>query len=310
MFRRLHYASPLFAMIGLATGVFGADPIPEIGPVGEVKKVHGELQFTEGPTWDGKGSLYFTDIPADRIYKTDGKKLETFAEPAGHCNGLMIAGSTLYACSMDGALVAFDLKSGEKTVLAGEHEGTRFNAPNDLVIDQAGGVYFTDPRFRAPEPWPQKVEAVYYRAADGTVSRVVDELNQKAPNGVILSPDEKTLYVVCSMQDEVMAYPVEAPGELGQGKVFTRLKQAEGKTEGGGDGLTLDAKGNLYITSALGVQVFSPQGRLLGVVALPEQPANVTFGGPDRKTLYATARTSLYAVPMEAQGHAFPGKGE
>lgn len=298
------------AVVVLSAVAAAADPIPDLGPAGEVKKVHGDLQFTEGPAWDGHGSLYFTDIPADRIYKTDGKTLDVFVEPAGHCNGLMIASGMLYACSMDGALVAFNLKSGEKTVLAGEYQGARFNAPNDLVIDKTGGVYFTDPRFRAPEPWPQKIEAVYYRAADGVVSRVVDELNQKAPNGVILSPDEKTLYVICSMQDEVMAYPVRSPGHLGEGKVFARLEQAAGMSEGGGDGLTLDVKGDLYITSGLGVQVFSPDGKLLGIIALPEQPANVTFGGPDRKTLYATARTGLYAVQMETQGHAFDGKGE
>ena len=156
----------------------------------------------------------------------------------------------------------------------------------------------------------QGEEAVYYRNAEGKVTRLATGLAGKAPNGVILSPDEKTLYVVCSMQDEVMAYPVEQSGTIGEGKVFARLKQREGQSEGGGDGLTLDVKGNLYITSGLGVQIFSPDGKLLGVIALPEQPANVTFGGPDRKTLYATARTSLYAVPMEAQGHAFPGKAK
>lgn len=295
----------------LAVAAAAAEPIPGVGPVGEVKKVHGGFRFTEGPAWDGRGALYFTDIPADRIHKTDGSDVEVFVEPAGHCNGLMAGpGGVLFACAMDGALVKFDLKSGEKTVLADEHEGVRFNAPNDLVIDRAGGIYFTDPRFSAPEPWPQKVEAVYYRGADGTVTRLIDDLTGKAPNGVILSPDEKTLYVVCSMQDEVMSYPVESPGRLGEGKVFARLEQAEGKTEGGGDGLTVDVNGNLYITTGLGVEVFSPKGESLGVIALPEQPANVTFGGPDLKTLYATARTGLYAVPMEAMGHAFPGKAE
>ncbi|HEX6984671.1 MAG TPA: SMP-30/gluconolactonase/LRE family protein, partial [Planctomycetaceae bacterium] len=292
---------PFCLLLSVVACAAAADPIPGVGPAGQVKKVHGGLQFTEGPAWDGQGLLYFTDIPADRIHKTDGQKLEVFVEPAGHCNGLMIdAAGTVYACSMDGALVSFDAKTGEKTVLAGEYEGKRFNAPNDLVIDRAGGVYFTDPRFRAPEPWPQGIEAVYYRDANGTVTRVIDGLNQKAPNGVILSPDEKTLYVVCSMQAEVMAYPVEAPGKLGEGKAFASLKQRTGGSGSGpgsgGDGLTVDAKGNLYITSGLGVQVFSPEGKLLGVIELPEQPANVTFGGPDRKTLYATARTSLYAV--------------
>src|SRR6185437_6021033 len=179
-------------------------------------------------------------------------------------------------------------------------------APNDLVIDRSGGVYFTDPHFRAPEVLPQGVTAVYYIAAGGKVSRLIDDL--KAPNGVILSPDEMTLYVIPSMQEEMMAYPVEGPGKLGKGRVFCRTKQAEGKQGTGGDGLTIDEKGNLYITTALGLQVFSPEGKALGIIEFPEVPANVTFGGKDRKTLYVTARTSLYTAPMEAQGHVFAEK--
>jgi gluconolactonase len=154
-------------------------------------------------------------------------------------------------------------------------------------------------------PLPQEVTAVYYVSADGKVTRLIDDL--KAPNGVILSPDEKTLYVIPSQQAEMMAYPVEAPGKLGKGRVFCTLKQAEGKSGTGGDGLTVDSKGNLYITSGLGLQVYNPEGKLLGIIAFPEQPANVTFGGPELKTLYVTARTSLYTCPMEVKGHRFPG---
>lgn len=298
-------------VLAVAGFAVAAEPIPGVGPVGETTKLHDGLGFTEGPAWDGKGLLYFTDIPADKIHKTDGKTLETFAEPSGHCNGLMFdAAGTLYACSMDGALVSFDPQSGEKTVLADKHGDKRFNAPNDLVIDQTGGIYFTDPRFRAPSPLPQGEEAVYYRAADGKVTRLKTGLDKKAPNGVILSPDEKTLYVVPSLQDEMMAYPVSEPGVIGEGKVFCKLKQPEGMNDTGGDGLTVDTNGNVYITSQLGVQVFSPDGKLLGVIALPEQPANVTFGGPEGKTLYATARKGVYAVPMEAKGHVFPGKAK
>ena len=293
------------AMIS-ATSVHAAETIEGVGPVGDVVKVHGDFGFVEGPAWGPDKKVYFTDIPNNRILRTDGETLEVFAEPSGHCNGLMFSGEQLIACSMDGALIAFD-REGKATTLAGTHEDKRFNAPNDLVIDQAGGVYFTDPRFRAPEPWPQGIEAVYYRAADGTVTRIINDLNELAPNGVLLSPDEKTLYVLCSMQAEVLAYEVTGPGKIGPGRVFAILKQPEGVTGSGGDGLTVDTKGNLYLTSRLGVQVFNPTGELLGVIALPEQPANVTFGGADGTTLYATARTSLYAVPMKAKGHQFPG---
>ncbi len=102
-----------------------------------------------------------------------------------------------------------------------------------------------------------------------------------------------------------MAYPVESPAKLGKGRVFCKLKQPEGKSGTGGDGLTVDTKGNLYITSGLGLQVFDPAGKPLGIIAIPEPPANVTFGGADLKTLYVTARTSLYTAPMEAKGHRF-----
>jgi hypothetical protein len=103
-----------------------------------------------------------------------------------------------------------------------------------------------------------------------------------------------------------MAYPVESPGKIGKGKVFCTLQGKDGKPGTGGDGCTIDIKGNLYVTSSIGVQVFDPNGKFLGAIAFPEQPANVTFGGADMKTLYVTARTSLYTVPMEATGHVFP----
>ncbi len=282
--------------------------IPGIGPVGEVKKLHGDFQFTEGPADDGEGNIYFSDIPANKIMKVDtAGKLSTFLDPSNHTNGLMFAAKgKLLACEMDGRLVEIDIESKKVTSRADGYEGKRFNAPNDLVVDKAGGVYMTDPRFRAPMPWPQVKEAWYYVAADGKVTRLGDNL--PAPNGVILSPDEKTLYVIPSMQKQMMAYPITAPGKLGEGKVFCELEQKDANGNGGGDGLTIDSKGNLYITSNLGLQVFSPEGKHLGNIAFPEQPANCTFGGKDNKTIYATCRTGFYAVEMEIAGHRFGKK--
>ncbi len=131
--------------------------------------------------------------------------------------------------------------------------------------------------------------------------------NDFAPNGVILSPDEKTLYVIPSFERRMWAWPVNSPGVLGEGRVFCELLQDEPDGNGGGDGLTVDTSGNLYITSALGLQVFSPKGKHLGTIAIPEKPANASFAGPDRRTIYVTARTSLYTVKVDAQGHVFPG---
>jgi gluconolactonase len=282
-----------------------ADKIPGVGPVGEVKKLHTMLQFTEGPTSDGQGNLYFSDIPANKIYRMSASgELSVLLDPSNHTNGLMYNGAgKIVACEMDGRIVEIDIATKQVRPLAAQYGGNRFNAPNDLVLDRQGGIYFTDPHFRAPTPLPQDKVAVYYRDAQGSVTRLIDDL--KAPNGVILSPDEKTVYVVPTMQKEIMAYPVTSPGKLGAGTVLCTLQQPEGRDNTGGDGLTIDTQGNLYITSSLGIQVFNPQGKLLGILAFPEQPANCTFGGPGNRTLYVTARTSLYAVDMEAQGHVF-----
>jgi gluconolactonase len=207
---------------------------------------------------------------------------------------------------MNGAIVAFSADGKERRVITDKHDDKRYNAPNDLVLDKSGGVYFTDPAFRAPMPLPQGKTSVYYADAAGKVIRLIDDLPN--PNGVILSPDEKTLYVIPSGQKQMMSYPVEGPGKLGAGKVFCELKQAKEGGNGGGDGLTVDVKGNLYITSGIGLQVFDPSGKHLGTIAFPEQPSNATFGGKDLKTLYVTARTSVYACTMDVAGHRFPGK--
>jgi gluconolactonase len=303
--RRL--ATIAFSLLLLAAAAASAaEPIPGIGPAGEVKKLHGGLMFTEGPAADGKGNLYFSDVAGNKLYKSDSSgDLSVILDPSNNTNGLMVnAAGNIVACEMAGRLIEVNPQTKEVKALAEGYEGNRFNAPNDLVIDKDGGVYFTDPHFRAPMPLPQGVRAFYYRDAGGKVTRL--GTIETAPNGVILSPDEKTLYIIPSMQAEMLAYPVEGPGKLGPPRTFCALKQAAGKTTGGGDGLTIDTKGNLYITSALGIQVFDPAGKPLGVLEFPEQPANCTFGGPGNKTLYVTARTSVYAVPMEATGHAFP----
>jgi len=281
--------------------------IAGIGPAGTVTKVHGGFEFTEGPAEDSHGNVYFSDIPTNRIYKLDRDgRLSIFLEPSGHANGLMVNSvGTLFACQMDGQVVAIDPESKKVTVVATQYQEKRFNAPNDLVLDRAGGIYFSDPRYRAPQPLPQGTEAVYYVAPDGSVARLIDNL--QAPNGVILSPDEKTLYVAPSEQKEVWAYPISAPGKVGPGRVFCALKQANEKDTNGGDGVAIDSAGNLYIATQLGLQIFAPDGKPLGILTFPEQPANVSFGPPEEKTLYVTARTSLYSLPLQIKGHLFPG---
>lgn len=297
------------ALLLVATTTQAADDggrsIKGLGPKGAVTKVQGGFMFTEGPAADSHGRIYFSDIPANRVYRLDDDgKASIFREPSNFSNGSMFnAQGDLISCEMDGQVVIVSPDGKRVRPLASMYQGKRFNAPNDLVVDSTDGVYFTDPHFKAPDPLPQGVTAVYYVGGGGLVQRLIDDL--KAPNGVILSTDEKTLYVVPSGQEEVMAYPVESPGKIGKGKVFCHLKQAPGQQGRGGDGLTIDTKGNLYIATGLGLQVFDKQGQHLGNIEVPEQPANATFGGADMQTLYITARTSLYRAEMEATGHCF-----
>ncbi|NND97394.1 MAG: SMP-30/gluconolactonase/LRE family protein [Pirellulaceae bacterium] len=292
----------------LAGWLIAAHPIAVIGqdriePLGEVTKVAGGFGFTEGPAWDpSDGSLYFSDIPNETIYRIDKSgDLSKFTQSSRHTNGMLITASgRLLACQMDGQVVAYDTTTAEFTVLADKYDGKRFNAPNDLVIDSSGGIYFTDPLFRAPTPLPQEIQAVYYISAAGDVSRVTDAI--AAPNGIGLSPDGKRLYVCPSRQSEMLVYDVESAGKLSNGRTFCKVTQPEGKTDTGADGIVLDIQGNVYITTHMGVEIFSPRGTSVGLVKFPEQPANVTLGDADGKTMYVTARTGLYKVSMPIAG--------
>ena len=227
--------------------------IPHVGPTGPMVRVATGLVFTEGPAADADGNLYFSDVRGNTVYRlgADGE-LSKFLEDSQGCNGLMIdAEGRLVACQ-GGAkrIIAIDVESKEMTVLADKFEGQPFDRPNDLVIDRKGGVYFTDPG----------AGAVYYVDADGAVSRVAAELPR--PNGVLLSPDGTRLYVLPSGSAEVLSYPVEGPGKVGAKTVLCQLDQAPGQQARGGDGLTVDENGVLYLTQPAlsALQVVAPNG--------------------------------------------------
>lgn len=171
-----------------------AGSIPGIGPKGEVTKVLGGFEFTEGPAADKNGNIYFSDIPNNRVHRLEADGTASiFREPSNRTNGNMFnSKGELVSCEGDGQVVAVSADGKQVRPLAATYQGKRFNAPNDLVIDHSDGVYFTDPYFGPPMTLPQGVTAVYYVTADGQVTRLIDDL--KLPNGVILSPDEKTLY--------------------------------------------------------------------------------------------------------------------
>jgi len=275
--------------------------IPNVGPAGDTVEIAGEFKFTEGPAANHDGIVLFTDVPASKVFRVDaGGKSSLFRENSNFTNGQMFNAAGEIVCCQKGRVAVVSADGKTERVLAEQYEGKPFNAPNDLVVDRAGGVYFTDPSFGPVTTSKQGVSGVYYIATDGKVTRLIDDV--VTPNGVNLSPDEKTLYVIPTLREEMMAYPVTAAGKLGAGRVFCKLAQVEGKKGAGGDGCAVDTRGNLYIATGLGVQVFDPEGKQLGVITLPKPPSNCKFGGPDFKTLYVTARTSVYAVPMEATG--------
>ena len=277
-----------------------------IGPATAITKVVTGLDFAEGPASDRNGNLYFTDFPKNRIYQfSRSGKLSVFAEHSGQANGLMVNSTgELVACQMDGRVVAYSLQDpNAMRVVAAKYNKHGLNAPNDLVIDAVGGVYFTDPPLENT-PLRQDRIGVYYAATDGRVSRLIDDL--KFPNGVILSPDEKTLYVIDSKSPDVMAYSVLAPGRIDRARPFCQLEQNPQANMPGGDGVTVDCKGNLYVASPLGVQVVNTAGKSLGIITVPEQAYNVTFGGKEQSTLFIAAESSVYAVQMETKGHVFP----
>jgi len=272
--------------------------IPGIGPIGPVEQRHLGLTFTEGPAADALGNVYFSDVQGNRIYKSDTRGLlSVFLPNSSACNGLMFnQAGRLIACQRDQRrVIAIDTATMNVTALATNFSGGQFTGPNDLVVDATGGVYFTDPNFGGGQTGP--TQSVYYVNAEGVVSQVISNLSR--PNGIILSTDERTLFVVLSGAARLMSYPVSSPGILGPG-ITNPIPQT-------GDGMTIDTQGNLYLCQPNVNQILvrSPAGTTLGHITFPQAPANCAFGGRDMKTLFVTARTSVYICRMETTGHRF-----
>lgn len=261
---------------------------------GEVRKLAGGFRFTEGPAANAKGDVYFTDIPNERIHVwTVEGELKTFRENSGQANGLYFdAEGNLLACEGGNRRVTSIAPDGKVTVLADAYEGKKLNSPNDLWIDPKGGVYFTDPRYGSEEGRELEGYYVFYISPDRKkVSLVIDDLVK--PNGIIGTPDGKILYVADAGGRKIYRY-----------SIGDDAASLSGRTEfapQGSDGMALDEKGNLYLTSGK-VTVYNPEGEKIAEIVTPEGPANLTFGGAGGKTLFITARTSLYAVPMKVTG--------
>lgn len=297
-----------FILVSLS--LVGADkPADLIAPDAKLEKLWGEGTFTEGPAYGPGGSIYFTDI-GNRIMKYDpmtGKTTE-FRNPSGRANGLDFdAEGRLVACEGAGGgnrRVSRTEKDGSVKSLADRWEGKRFNSPNDLTIDAKGRIYFTDPRYGGDEPREIKTESVYRIDPDGKVTQLI--VNVEKPNGIIISPDGKTLYVADNNPQgkrQFLAFDLKEDGGVGPRRVLHDFGQDRGI-----DGMCIDVDGNVYATAGRektgGVHVFSPEGKKIGFIPTPETPTNCVFGDKDGQTLYITAGKSLYRIKTTKKGHA------
>ena len=252
------------------------------------------LAFSEGPAWDGERHLYFSDIPRNQILRHDTETgdTEVFIEDSGGANGLWIApDGSLYACEGGRRAVArYLLPSNERQAVFELSEGRKLSQPNDLWMDADGGIYVTDPVYGAVEDREIETEDVYYLAPGEKVAFTA-ATDLVRPNGIIGTPDGKTLYVADHGDDKTYAYDITGPGKLENRRVFA---------EYGSDGMTLDPEGNLYLTDGKTLRVLNPQGAQIRAVEFPEQTTNVTFGGKDGRTLFITCANSLRALEIPA----------
>ena len=262
-----------------------------------LEKLAGGFTFTEGPAVDKQGNVFFTDVREHMIYIwTVDNKLDTFRVNSGRANGLYFdKNQNLLACEGEKGRITSTSPNGNYKTIASLFTGKRFNQPNDLWPDKKGGVYFTDPMYGGDETAiPQDGMHLYYIHPDkNKVSRVIDDF--KKPNGVLGTPDGKTLYVTDAEANKTYRYEIQEDGHLTNKKLFIDV---------GFDGMTLDKSGHLYITpnGKQAVDVYSPSGELLHSIQVPEKPSNVCFGGEKRNELYITARTSIYRIKLNTQG--------
>jgi gluconolactonase len=285
----------LVAFLGPLWAAPAVQPPPDpIAPGATVRRLATGYQFTEGPVADAMGGVYFSDVRASEIYywtPSDGAMLHR--ADTGRANGLYFdREGRLVVCEGGNKRLTRDDLSGDVSVITDAYGGSAYNAPNDLWIDASGGIYFSDPNFGGVDT--QDGHHVYYVASDGeTVSRVTDDLVQ--PNGVIGTPDGRTLYVTDS-SGPTWRYQIAEDGSLSDKTLFFAT---------GGDGMSLDELGNVYIARGV-VSIVAPDGSLVDSIQAPESPSNITFGGPEGKTLFITARTSFYAIDMAVRGAYAP----
>ena len=311
---------------------------PEIFPSGsKLEELFTGGVLTEGPAAAPDGTIYFSDITftytsgmqAGHIMKYDPKtgKVSVFRSPSGMSNGIKFdaQGRMIVAEGADYGgrrITRTDMTSGKSVILAALFEGRPLNSPNDIAIDEQGHIFFSDPRYLGYEPVEQPVMAVYRIDPDSSLHRIITDAGK--PNGVAVSPDQKTLYVVANDNGTTGMFrlPPETPLHRGSMALLAYDLRSDGTAkfrkvlvdytpEDGPDGLVVDAEGNLFVAvravSRPGIYVYSPEGKELARVATPVLPTNVGFGrGAERSTLYITAGGNLYRIKTSKQGYELP----
>ena len=275
------------------------------------------LDGTEGPIAMPDGSVIFSEINANRIHRIDAKDtFSVFLENTGGTTGVAFdREGRLFAAVVPWGSTKFAIihPAAAKKVVVDNYDGKPFGRPNDLAIARNGGIYFTDSANAQPRPpeGPPLPAAFYYLPPGATkANQVLTDVG--FPNGVILSGDEKTLYLNNSSGEHLLAFDVQPDGSLTNRRNFAKYEgvrtNPNGTVASGADGLAIDAQGRIYVAASNGVQVFSPQGQHLGTIPMPRPPQNLAFAGPDKKTLYVVGRGAVSKVPMLAEG--FKGRAK
>lgn len=304
-------------------------------PGAELKELFNGAHFTEGVSVAPDETVYFsditftdqTDMKAGNIWKHNPETGETtiFRSPSGMSNGTKFdaQGRLVVAEGADFGgrrITRTDMTTGKSEIIAGLYNGKPFNSPNDLTIDEQGRIYFTDPRYAGNEPVEQPIFGVYRIDPDGSVHLVVTDAGK--PNGVAVSPDQKTLYVISHDNGAMGSFPDEVPLRNGQMALLAYDLSSEGTAtfrevlvdyapKDGPDGMVVDAEGNLFVAvrdeTRPGVCVYTPEGEELAYVETPDKPTNVAFGrGKTSKVLYITAENCLYSIQTVKEGYHLP----
>jgi len=320
---------PLSLLLATSLAVFAAQPVFEfhgsierldpaldalIAPGAKIEVLASGFNWSEGPVWRD-GGIVFSDVPENTVFgwKEGDTAAKVVLKPSGSLkgdgqgsNGLQVdAQGNLVLCQHGERRIARLEKDGSFTSLADKYEGKRFNSPNDLVIAKNGTIFFTDPPYglkkgETPE-LPQ--HGVYAVTPAGKVSLVIADI--RFPNGIALSPDQKTLYIAVSdpQNTRVMAYDLQEDGSAKNGRVFFNAQPLKsGERKGGCDGMKVDTNGNIWTTGPGGVLVIGKDGKHLGSILTGQATANCAFGGEDRGTLYITADMFLLRVKTLAKG--------